>query len=86
MNVLVKNRENMAAMDIEEFETLFVVDLPPSVDEYIEILTGTAHHVAGGEIHSIFSNSDAPLGKPLAVLLAKCGQVVPEFLKKLERS
>ncbi|XP_066359092.1 ATP-dependent RNA helicase DBP3-like isoform X1 [Miscanthus floridulus] len=86
MNVIVKDRENMVATDIEEFETVLVVDLPPSVDEYVEILTGAALHVIGGEVHSIFCNTDASIAKPLAELLADCSQVVPEFLKNLESS
>ena len=72
--------------DVEEFETVLVVDLPPSVDEYIEILTGVARQMIGGEVHSIFCSTDAPVAKPLAELLANCRQVVPEFLKKLEFS
>jgi hypothetical protein len=40
----------------------------------------------GGEVHSIFCSTDAPVAKPLAELLANCRQVVPEFLKKLESS
>uniref|UniRef100_A0A0A9B2C3 DEAD/DEAH-box helicase domain-containing protein n=1 Tax=Arundo donax TaxID=35708 RepID=A0A0A9B2C3_ARUDO len=86
MNVLVKDRETMAMSDIEQFETVLVVDLPPSVDEYVEILTGAARHVVGGELHSVFCNADAPIAKPLVELLANCGQEVPHFLKKLERS
>jgi hypothetical protein len=86
MNVIVKDWENMSVTDVEEFETVLVVDLPPSVDEYIEILTGAARHVIGGEVHSIFCNTDASVAKPLAQLLADCGQVVPEFLKSLKSS
>lgn len=86
MNVIVKDRENMSVTDVEAFETVLVVDLPPSVDEYIEILTGAALHVIGGEVHSIFCNTDASVAKPLAQLLADCGQVVPEFLKSLKSS
>ncbi|TVU26940.1 hypothetical protein EJB05_29516, partial [Eragrostis curvula] len=86
MNVLVKNRENMATTDVEEFETVMVMDLPPSVDEYTEVLTGAARHAVVGEVHSIFCNTDAPLAKPLAELLANCGQAVPDFLKKIESS
>ncbi|CAN6380542.1 unnamed protein product [Urochloa humidicola] len=86
MNVHVKDRENLAIADVEEFEIVLVVDLPPSVDEYIEILTGIAHQTVGGEVHNIFCNTDAPIAKPLAELLANCSQVVPEFLKKFESS
>ena len=86
MNVHVKDRENMVLTDVEEFETVLVVDLPPSVDEYIEILTGVAPQTIGGEVHSIFCSTDAPAAKPLAELLANCRQVVPEFLKKMESS
>ncbi|XP_066356470.1 ATP-dependent RNA helicase DBP3-like [Miscanthus floridulus] len=86
MNVIVKDRENMAVTDVEEFETVLVVDLPPSVDEYVEILTGAALHVIGGEVHSIFCDTDASIAKPLAELLADCSQVVPDFLKNLEPS
>ena len=86
MNVIVKDRENMSVTDVEEFETVLVVDLPPSVDEYIEILTGAARHVIGGEVHSIFCNTDASIAKPLAQLLADCGPVVHEFLKSLKSS
>ena len=86
MNVIVKDWENMSVTDVEEFETVLVVDLPPSVDEYIEILTGAARHVIGGEVHSIFCNTDASVAKPLARLLADCGQVVPEFLQSLKSS
>ncbi|KAG2555818.1 DEAD-box ATP-dependent RNA helicase 40-like [Panicum virgatum] len=84
MNVLVKDQETIAMTDIGEFEIVLIVDLPPSVDEYSEILTVVARHVIGGEVHSIFCNTDAPLVKPLAEVLAKCGQVVPEFFKHLE--
>ncbi|KAL6906080.1 hypothetical protein ACP4OV_003681 [Aristida adscensionis] len=86
MNIVVKDWENMAPTDIGEFETVVVVDLPPSVDEYVEILTGAARHVVAGEVHSIFCNTDAPLAKPFTELLAMCGQVVPEFLKSSEPS
>ena len=86
MNVIVKDRENMSVTDVEEIETVLVVDLPPSGDEYIEILTGAARHVIGGEVHSIFCNTDASIAKPLAQLLADCGQVVHEFLKSLKSS
>ncbi|PUZ62946.1 hypothetical protein GQ55_3G027300 [Panicum hallii var. hallii] len=86
MNVHVKDRENMAMTDIEEFETVLVVDLPPSVDEYVEILTGVARQTIGGEVHSIFCNTDAPVAKLLAELLANSSQVVPEFLQKMESS
>jgi len=86
MNVIVKDRENMAVTDVEEFETVLVLDLPPSVDEYVEILTGAALHVIGGEVHSIFCDTDASIAKPLAELLADCSQVVPDFLKNLEPS
>ncbi|XP_062202339.1 DEAD-box ATP-dependent RNA helicase 52B-like [Phragmites australis] len=84
MDVLVKDRENIVMTDVEEFELLLVVDLPPSVDEYVEILTGIARHAVAGEVHSIFCNADAPIAKPLAEVLSKCCQVVPEFLKNLE--
>ena len=84
MNVLVKDQETIAMTDIGEFEIVLIVDLPPSVDEYSEILSDVARHVIGGEVHSIFCNTDAPLVKPLAEVLAKCGQVVPEFFKHLE--
>jgi hypothetical protein len=86
MNVLVKDWETMAMTDIEDFETVLVVDLPPSVDEYVEVLTGAARHAVVGEVHSIFCNTDAPLAKPLAELVANCGQAVPHFLKELESS
>ncbi|RCV36452.1 hypothetical protein SEVIR_7G330400v4 [Setaria viridis] len=86
MNVHVKDRENLVMTDVEGFETVLVVDFPPSVDEYVDILTGVARHTIGGEVHSIFCNTDAPVAKPLAELLANCSQVVPEFLKKLESS
>jgi hypothetical protein len=86
MNVIVKDWENMAVTDVEEFETLLVVDLPPSVDEYVEILMSAALHVIGGEVHSIFCDADASIAKPLAELLADSSQVVPEFLKNLESS
>ncbi|RLM69793.1 DEAD-box ATP-dependent RNA helicase 40-like [Panicum miliaceum] len=86
MNVLVKDRETMEMTDIGEFEIVLIVDLPPSVDEYSEILSDVARHVIGGEVHSIFCNTDAPLVKPLAEVLAKCGQAVPEFFKNLEPS
>jgi hypothetical protein len=86
MNVLIKDRETIAMMDIGEFEIVLIVDLPPSVDEYSEILGDVARHVIGGEVHSIFCNIDAPLVKPLAEVLAKCGQAVPEFFKNLEPS
>ncbi|WVZ88304.1 hypothetical protein U9M48_034840 [Paspalum notatum var. saurae] len=86
MNVVVKDQESMAAADIEEFETVLVVDFPPSVEEYAEILTGAARHAIGGEVHSILCNADAPIAKPLAELLANCSQVVPEFLKNLASS
>jgi hypothetical protein len=82
MNVLVKDRENMAITDVEEFETVFILDLPPSVDKYAEILTGVARHTVTGKVHSIFCNAYAPLAKPLVELLANCGHVVPDFLKK----
>jgi hypothetical protein len=48
MNVLVKDRDTMAMTDIEDFETVLVVDLPPSVDEYVEVLTGAARHAVVG--------------------------------------
>jgi hypothetical protein len=86
MNVLVKDLETMAMTDTEEFETVLVVDLPPSVDEYTEILTGAARHAVIGEVHSIFCTTDVPLAKPLAELLANCYQAVPDFLKELESS
>ncbi|GJM88011.1 hypothetical protein PR202_ga04026 [Eleusine coracana subsp. coracana] len=86
MNVFVKDRENMAITDVEEFETVLIVDLPPSVDEYAEIITGAARHTVIGEVHSIFWNTDAPLAKPLAELLANCSQAVPDFLKNFESS
>ncbi|GJN07000.1 hypothetical protein PR202_ga24785 [Eleusine coracana subsp. coracana] len=87
MNVHVKDRETMAMTDIEEFETVLVIDLPPSIEEYAEVLTGAARHAVVGEVHSIFCNTNnAPLAKPLAELLANCGQTVPSFLKELESS
>ncbi|CAO2147638.1 unnamed protein product [Urochloa humidicola] len=86
MNVHVKDRENLSMTDVKEFETVLIVDLPPSVDEYVEILTGVARQTIGGEVHSLFCNTDARVAKPLAQLLANCSQVVPEFLKKLEFS
>ncbi|GJN13790.1 hypothetical protein PR202_gb00535 [Eleusine coracana subsp. coracana] len=86
MNVFAKDRENMAITDVEEFETVLIVDLPPSADEYAEILTMAARHTVTGEVHSIFCNTDAPLAKPLAELLANCRQAVPDFLKNLESS
>ncbi|KAK3118391.1 hypothetical protein QOZ80_9BG0698340 [Eleusine coracana subsp. coracana] len=87
MNVHVKDRETMAMTDIEEFETVLVVDLPPSIEEYAEFLTGAARHAVVGEVHSIFCNTNnAPLAKPLAELLANCGQMVPSFLKELGSS
>lgn len=86
MSIFVKDWENVAATDIEDFETVLVVDLPPSVDEYVEILTRSARHVLGGEVHSIFCSTDARLAKPLAELLSECSQAVPEFLKTSEPS
>ncbi|TVU50858.1 hypothetical protein EJB05_02250 [Eragrostis curvula] len=86
MNVHVKDRDSLVTTDVEEFETVLVVDLPPSVDEYAEVLTGAARHAVIGEVHSIFCNTDAPLAKPLVELLANCGQAVPDFLKKLVSS
>ncbi|TKV99254.1 hypothetical protein SEVIR_8G027100v4 [Setaria viridis] len=84
MNLHIKDRENLVMTDIEGFDIVLVVDLPPSVDEYSGILTGVARQTIGGEVHSVFCNTDAPVAKPLAELLANCSQVVPEFLKKLE--
>ncbi|CAN6357619.1 unnamed protein product [Urochloa humidicola] len=83
INVHVKDRENLSMTDVEEFETALIVDLPPSIDEYVEILTGVARQTIGGEVHSLFCNTDARVAKPLAQLLTNCSQVVPEFLKKL---
>ncbi|CAN6330523.1 unnamed protein product [Urochloa humidicola] len=86
INVHVKDRENLSMTDVEEFETALIVGLPPSIDEYVEILTGVARQTIGGEVYSLFCNTDARVAKPLAQLLANCSQVVPEFLKKLELS
>ncbi|KAG8093592.1 hypothetical protein GUJ93_ZPchr0012g20387 [Zizania palustris] len=86
MNVLVKDWESMAMTNVEDLDTVLVADLPPSVDEYIEILTMASRHVIAGEVHSIFSNADTSLAKPLSEVLTSCGQVVPEFLKDLESS
>uniref|UniRef100_A0A0D9XWX0 DEAD/DEAH-box helicase domain-containing protein n=1 Tax=Leersia perrieri TaxID=77586 RepID=A0A0D9XWX0_9ORYZ len=86
INVLVKDWESMTMTNFEDFNTVLVADLPPSVDEYIEILAGASRHVVVGEVHCIFSNTDAPLAKPLTEVLTSCGQTVPEFLKKLASS
>ncbi|KAF0933305.1 hypothetical protein E2562_017090 [Oryza meyeriana var. granulata] len=86
INALVKDWESMTTTNFEDFDTVLVADLPPSVDEYIEILTGASRHVVVGEVHCIFSDADAPLAKPLSEVLTSCGQVVPEFLKKLASS
>jgi hypothetical protein len=86
MNVHVKGREKLVITDVDGFETVLVVDFPPSADEYVEILSGVARQTIGGEVHSIFCNTDAPAAKPLAELLANSCQVVPEFLKNLESS
>ncbi|KAJ1264432.1 hypothetical protein BS78_08G000600 [Paspalum vaginatum] len=72
MNVHVKDWESLTVTDIEDFETVLVVDLPPSVDELVETLTWTARHMIGGEVHSIFCNTDASLAKPLSELLSDC--------------
>uniref|UniRef100_A0A0E0MJM1 DEAD/DEAH-box helicase domain-containing protein n=1 Tax=Oryza punctata TaxID=4537 RepID=A0A0E0MJM1_ORYPU len=86
INVLVKDWENITTTNFEDFDTVLVADLPPSVDEYIEILAGASRHVLVGEVHCIFSSADASLAKPLSEVLTSCGQVVPEFLRKLASS
>ncbi|EEC68863.1 hypothetical protein OsI_37464 [Oryza sativa Indica Group] len=86
INVLVKDWENITTANFEDFDTVLVADLPPSVDEYIEILAGASCHVLVGEVHCIFSSADALLAKPLSEVLTSCGQVVPEFLRKLASS
>nr|CBX25398.1 hypothetical_protein [Oryza brachyantha] len=78
--------ESMTATNFEDFDTVLVADLPPSVDEYTDVLTGASRHVVVGEVHCIFSSADAPLAKPLSQVLTSCGQVVPEFLRKLASS
>jgi ATP-dependent RNA helicase DBP3 len=85
INVLVKDWKSLATTGVEEFEIVLVADLPPSFDDYVEILSRTARHVVTGEVHVIFSNSDAALAKPLSDVLASCGQNVPELLMKLAR-
>ncbi|XP_047091392.1 probable ATP-dependent RNA helicase ddx5 [Lolium rigidum] len=85
INVLVKDWKSLATTGVEEFEIVLVADLPPSFDDYVEILSRTARHVVAGEVHVIFSNSDAALAKPLSDVLASCGQNVPELLTKLAR-
>ncbi|KAG8089077.1 hypothetical protein GUJ93_ZPchr0011g27457 [Zizania palustris] len=86
MNVVVKDRESMSMTVVEEFETMLIVDFPPSVDEYVELLTGVARHAVEGEVHSIFCSIDGHLAKPLAGVLKSCGQVVPAFLEIFESS
>ncbi|CAM0874313.1 unnamed protein product [Alopecurus aequalis] len=83
INVLVKGWESLATSGVEEFEIVLVADLPPSFDDYVEILTRTARHVVAGEVHVIFSNTDAALAKPLSDVLASCGQKVPKLLAKI---
>ncbi|RCV37038.1 hypothetical protein SETIT_8G030300v2 [Setaria italica] len=53
MNLHIKDRENLVMTDIEGFDIVLVVDLPPSVDEYSGILTGVARQTIGGEVHSL---------------------------------
>lgn len=86
ISVLVKDWKSLATTGVEEFEIVLVADLPPSFDDYVEILSRTARHVVAGEVHVIFSNSDAALAKPLSDVLASCGQNVPELLTKLTRT
>ena len=83
INVLVKGWESLATSGVEEFEIVLVAGLPSSFDDYVDILTRTARHVVAGEVHVIFSNTDAALAKPLSDVLASCGQKVPKLLTKI---
>ncbi|KAI4997041.1 hypothetical protein ZWY2020_052383 [Hordeum vulgare] len=83
INVLVKGCESLATSGVEEFEIVLVADLPPSFDDYVEILTRTARHTVAGEVHVIFSKTDATHAKPLADVLANSGQAVPKLLRQL---
>uniref|UniRef100_A0ACD6ARQ5 Uncharacterized protein n=1 Tax=Avena sativa TaxID=4498 RepID=A0ACD6ARQ5_AVESA len=83
INVLVKDWKSVATSGVEEFETVLVASLPPSLEDYVEILTRTARHAVAGEVHVIFPNTDAALAKPLSDVLASCGQKVPELLTEL---
>lgn len=85
INVLVKDWKSLATTDVEEFEIVLVASLPPSFEDYVEVLTRTARHVVAGEVHVMFSNTDAALAKPLSDVLASCGQKVPELLTKLTK-
>uniref|UniRef100_A0A0E0F9K1 DEAD/DEAH-box helicase domain-containing protein n=1 Tax=Oryza meridionalis TaxID=40149 RepID=A0A0E0F9K1_9ORYZ len=76
INVLVKDWENITTANFEDFDTVLVADLPPSIDEYIEILAGASCHVLVGEVHCIFSSADALLAKPLSEVLTSCGQLM----------
>lgn len=83
INVLVKGQDSLAKSDIEEFEIVVVSDLPRSIDDYKEIISGMSRHAVSGEVHVIFSNDNAALADPLADVLSKCGQMVPKFVRKL---
>ncbi|XP_037429975.1 probable ATP-dependent RNA helicase ddx5 [Triticum dicoccoides] len=83
INVLVKGCESLATSGVEEFEIVLVADLPPSFDDYVEILTRTARHTVAGEVHVIVSKTDAAHAKPLADVLANSGQAVPKLLRQL---
>uniref|UniRef100_A0A6V7QY72 DEAD/DEAH-box helicase domain-containing protein n=1 Tax=Ananas comosus var. bracteatus TaxID=296719 RepID=A0A6V7QY72_ANACO len=84
--ILVKDRESIPIVDVEQFEIVIIVDFPLTIGEYTEILTRTARHSVIGILHSFFCKVDAALARPLITVLEQCRQVVPEALRSLDSS
>ncbi|XP_026397637.1 uncharacterized protein LOC113293087 [Papaver somniferum] len=61
-----------------EFEVVIMISLPPSINNYVSILTRMARRTVNGVLHSLFSlQEDANLAGPLIEILEQCGQIVP---------
>ncbi|KAF9597073.1 hypothetical protein IFM89_015264 [Coptis chinensis] len=72
--------------DMGEFEIVVVINFPPEIDDYVEILTRMARQSVNGVLHCCFCQEDASLAGPLIDILEQCEQNVPEFLRSYHNS
>lgn len=78
--------DQIDTIKLGEFECVVIPDFTLSIDSYVQILTNMARYTVNGVLHSFFTTEDAKLAVPLIKILERCGQSVPEALRKMSLS
>lgn len=77
------NTDQISSTSLEEYDIIILPEFVPAIQNYVQILTRMARCTVKGALHSFLTEDDALQAGPLVEILEKCGQAVPEALRKL---